>query len=292
MKLSKPLSALILIASALFLSAAKNGDAASNQKGHEKHQSEPAEQTQKSADQQPVLVPSEGYQAAILGALRAIVHEEVARQEQEHADYKRWNTPTFWFGTIGLLVVGALYTTFAGWQLVVIRKQLSLQFHPELIVRDVRLVGAPNAFQVGQPLEVSLSIVNKGSGDATIVSSYFVVKILPYGELPHRQVNTPREMPEFEEGDVHYFESQLRGRPIIEAGMQTLPICKRMRFDLNPEELRQLTTDGPSHAVWAIGMIFYRDSAGRYRKTGFCRKYMTVYARFITMNDPELEYTY
>jgi hypothetical protein len=295
MKHSNTWFASILIASALLLSGVKNLSA--EQKRDEKHQGETAEQREKSNAQQTILVPSPAYQAAILGALRSVVHEEVARQEQEHADYKRWNTPAFWFGTIGLLVVGAAYTFFAGWQLAVIRKQLSLQYRPDLIVRDVRLVGAPNAFRVGEPLEVSLSIANKGSGDATILNSYFVVKILPFGELPHHQVRTANEAPEFQDGDVHYFESQLRGGPVIGAGKQTLPISKRKRFDLSPEELRQLTIDAtgtaaPSHAVWAIGMIFYQDSAGRYRKTGFCRKYMTSYARFITMDDPELEYTY
>lgn len=282
---------LILIASVLLLSGVKSTSVASDQKRNEKHERETAEQQEEPHAQQTVLVPSEEYQAAILGALRAIVHEEVARQEQEHADYKRWNTPTFWFGTIGLLVVGALYTTFAGWQLVVIREQLSLQYRPELIVRDVRLVGAPDAFHVGQPLEVSLSIVNKGSGDATILNSYFVVKILPFGELPHRQVRTADELPEFHEGDVN-FERKLRHGPVIHAGAQNLPVSTKTRFALTLDEIRQLTADEPSQAVWVIGMIFYRDSVGRHRKTGFCRKYMTVYARFITMNDPELEYMY
>ena len=124
MKLPNTRFALILIASALLLSGVKNVSAASDQKRHEKHQRETSEQEEKRADQQTVLVPSQAYQAAILGALRAVVREEVARQEQEHADYKRWNTPMFWIGSVGLLVVGAFYTLFAGWQLSVIRKRL------------------------------------------------------------------------------------------------------------------------------------------------------------------------
>jgi hypothetical protein len=251
-------------------------------------------------------VPSPAYYAAILGELRAIVREEIAKDEQEHADRESWNPPMVWqfVVSIALAIVGAAYTVTAHRQLGVIRTQskiqgdtLSLQFRPELIVRDVRLVGAPDAFHVNQPLVVALSIVNKGTNDAKILNSYFVVKILPFGELPQVQVAEPDKPPEFHEGELHFFEKKLRGGPIIEAGLQTRPVWQRKMFDLTPDELQQLTTpqlpkNEPSHAVWAIGMIFYQDSAGRYRKTGFCRKYMTSYARFMTMEDPELEYTY
>jgi len=299
MKHSNTWFALILIASALLLSGARSANALQNERNDRNHQDQPRQHSEPTQVQPPVLVPSPAYYATILGELRAIVREEIAKDEQEHADRESWNSPTVWqFAvSIALAIVGAAYTVTAYRQLGVIRTQsktqsdaLSLQFRPDLIVRDVRLVGAPNAFQVDQPLEVALSIVNRGAADATIISSIFVVRILSYTSLPQRQINSPRELPEFQDGDLHYFESQLRN-PIIEAGMQTLPISKRTRLALQPHEFKQLT-EGPTHAVYAIGMIFYRDSAGRYRKTGFCRKYMPAYERFFTMNDPELEYTY
>jgi hypothetical protein len=296
MKHSNTWFELILIASALLLSGVSSANALQNERDNRTNHDHPQQQNEAAQVQPPVLVPSPAYYAAILGELRAIVREEIAKDEQEHTDRKNWNTPSFWV-SLWLAFVGTAYTVVAYRQLSVIRTQskiqsdaLSLQFRPHLIVRDVRLVGAPNAFQVDQPLEVALSIVNKGSADATIISSIFVIRVLPYGALPQRQISTPSELPEFQDGDLHYFESQLRS-PIIEAGMQTVPVSKQTRLALQPHEFKQLT-EGPTHAVYAIGMIFYRDSAGRFRKTGFCRKYMTAYERFFTMNDPELEYTY
>jgi hypothetical protein len=66
--------------------------------------------------QQTVLVPSPAFQAAILEALRAVVSEEVTRQRQEHTDYERWNTPSFWINA-SLVIVGLLYTVAAWRQL-------------------------------------------------------------------------------------------------------------------------------------------------------------------------------
>jgi hypothetical protein len=331
MKHSSTWYALILIALVSLPSAVKNASAA-DLKSHrtQHHQTEAAPQA-KPVENKESEVPFAIWQATVSALRESIAdnkQQTIAAQKQAEADKQTFCSPAVVVNEILAAVgVGYLVFMYLQWSAIdeqariarasltanrialnsarrssdaakesanIANKTLALQFRPHLIVRDVRLLGAPDAFHVGQPLEVSLSIVNKGSGDATIITSYFVVRILPFGELPHRQVGGPHELPEFQDGDVHYFESQLRN-PIIEAGMQTLPISKQTRLPLNPDEVRQLKQDGtapPSHAVWAIGMIFYRDSTGRYRKTGFCRKYMTIYGRFMTMRDPELEYTY
>jgi hypothetical protein len=209
MKPLKPLSVLILIASALLLSGVKNVSAASDQKRYEEHHSETTEQGEKPQEKQPVLVPSQAYQAAILGALRAIVHEEVSRQEQEHADYKRWNTPTFWFGTIGLLVVGALYTFFAGWQLVVIRKQGKTALDQlRMNTRPYVEMFADTLFDdVGtQTMTAYFSLVNVGERDAEIEEQAFVLwtfqATLPYPQEVPFDDESPKPLPEtFESHD-------------------------------------------------------------------------------------------
>src|SRR5260370_42582472 len=99
MKRLKPLSALILIVLALLLSVARSD--ASNQRRDQKHEAKAARQTEKTQPEQIQIAPSPAFQAAILKALRAIVSEEVARQKQEHSDYKKCNTPAFWLGDVG-----------------------------------------------------------------------------------------------------------------------------------------------------------------------------------------------
>jgi hypothetical protein len=106
---------LILTAFGLLLSAANKSVALKDERHNQKHNARPGKQQTSAQNQQTILVPSPGYQAALLEALRAIVSEEVARQKQEHADYRDWSTPSFWLGNVGLLIVGGLYT-FAAWR--------------------------------------------------------------------------------------------------------------------------------------------------------------------------------
>src|SRR4051794_10901023 len=113
MKLSKLSFASILIVSALFLSAARNANALKKERDNRRHENQADKQEQKSAYSEPhaqptLLVPSPAYYAAILGEFRALISEEVAKAEQDHADRKDWNTPAFWI-SVFLATVGAFY---------------------------------------------------------------------------------------------------------------------------------------------------------------------------------------
>jgi len=69
---------------------------------------------------------SPAFTAAILGELRAIVSEEVAKRKQDHTDHKDWNTKPFWITfalTAALVIVGAVYSFVAYLQWTAIREQ-------------------------------------------------------------------------------------------------------------------------------------------------------------------------
>ena len=60
--------------------------------------------------EQPTTSPA--FYATILGELRGLVAEEVARQGQEHADHKYWNTTPFWITlapNVLLVIAGIAY---------------------------------------------------------------------------------------------------------------------------------------------------------------------------------------
>jgi hypothetical protein len=185
MKHLKLLSTLIVLA--LLLSGVKNGSALSQKRRNNKHHPETTQQTDKSQSQQIQLVPSPVFQAAILEALRAIVDEEVARQKQEHADYERWNTPAFWFGDVGLVIVGALYTFFAGCQLVIIRRALDAD-RPLLWVRKVEAghdpphPGLPAEFQ--KIIDYASCLVQNLGKRAAIVTEVVARLKFDYPPLP------------------------------------------------------------------------------------------------------------
>jgi hypothetical protein len=125
MKRSKLWLMLTLTVLGLLLSGA-NGSAALKDKRHNhNHKRESTQQRDPSNDQQIIIPPSPAYQAAILETLRAILDADIARNKQEHADREDWNTPTFWISVV-LAFIGAAYTFFAGWQLLIIRHQTRL----------------------------------------------------------------------------------------------------------------------------------------------------------------------
>lgn len=271
---------LILLALALLLSAARNASAASNQKRNDEHQHQTAKQAEKPQDQQVVLVPSPAYQAAILEALRSIVREEVSRQEQEHADYKRWNTPAFWFGTIGLLVVGACYTFFAGWQLVVIRRQgktandtlietrkaanaakdsadsyraqLALQARPLLRVRQAYL-------QTERPyIKAGYVLVNVGGSTAHVIS---LTHGLTMGTAPPQLFS--KETFDLIPGQKYVATVQAGGSLLRDQALPTLKLS---------------------------GLVIYRDDAKNVRETSFDRLYQPLLHIFARVENWDSEY--
>jgi hypothetical protein len=83
---------VVIFAVGLLLSGA-SAIAASTQSSDRSYESRSYKQDEPLPDQ-PTTSPA--FYAAILGELRGLVAEEVAKQRQEHADHKYWNTTPFW----------------------------------------------------------------------------------------------------------------------------------------------------------------------------------------------------
>ncbi|HUD10992.1 MAG TPA: hypothetical protein VMS08_01155 [Candidatus Saccharimonadia bacterium] len=121
-------------------------------------------------NQQPV---SPAFFAAILGELRALVHEEVAKDHQEHADHNDWNTKPFWitFGVnVALFAVGAVYSAVAWRQLAAIKRQADLQQialqrdRPFLSIEELTLVNfkPQSDLTTITPLVIKFKLKNSG----------------------------------------------------------------------------------------------------------------------------------
>jgi hypothetical protein len=128
MKLSKPLSASILIASALFLSGA-NASAVSANPRPNKHQEAADKKTQTAKPLQPEpsipLRDFEAAQSATLDALRALHSEQEARAKEKHPSHEPIYAPANLI-SIGLLIVGIVYSRFAYKQWVAIKEQADI----------------------------------------------------------------------------------------------------------------------------------------------------------------------
>ena len=109
---------------------------------------------------------SPAFHAAILGTLRAMISEEVAKQKQEHADHEDWSTKPFWimFGLNGLLViVGGAYTIVPYRQLSAIKAQ----------AKDFALSQRAQV-SVGRPDGVTMELVPPAVGKRLTVKMFFL----------------------------------------------------------------------------------------------------------------------
>ncbi len=171
-------------------------------------------------------------------------------------------------------------------QKTLLRQQTILAHRPHIKVVQVVLVGE---LQRDQPIRAAASLINIGSTDATLIGSNFTVAIAPGLNPPWRSIESDREVSDPYIPPFNYFESVLKS-PLVEAGMQTLPVSQQRHLFLQHPEAQGLVS-GASN-VWAIGFVFYRDQVGSHHKTGFCRRLDRSTGRFFVINDPDLEYEY
>lgn len=128
MKRSKLLSASILIASVLLLSAARNARALRNPRPN-KHEENSAKDTQGTQPRQPEpTVPLSLFkttQSALADALRAIRTQEEIAEKQAIAQYEPWYAPAV-LAQFGLIIVGFAYTVVAWRQLRAMTRQTKI----------------------------------------------------------------------------------------------------------------------------------------------------------------------
>jgi hypothetical protein len=169
------------------------------------------------------------------------------------------------------------------------RQQTIMAHRPRIRVREVHLV---SELAVNRHIEVSLALVNSGETQGTIIHSNFTVRLWDQTSTPHRQLAHGIFSPEPYDGEVHYFESQMRDGSVLEAGIMTTPIRRQSRLPIRPDEWTEFCQN--SITVYALGYIFYQNQAGQHHRTGFCYRYDQFKERFYRTvpPDPDLDYEY
>jgi len=188
-------------------------------------------------------------------------------------------TATLWWSTRGMLRV-----TNDSIQLA--RQEFISSHRPEMRLKHIWLIGD---IWSGQPIEVTLDIVNVGNTTGIIVNFNYVTLILPkIASLPQRP---PYDEPD-EPGSPRTY--QFRDGFALASGI-TYPRSFCDGRTLTPKEIQDIR-DG-NLRLYFIGSIEYWDNAGA-RQTAFCR-YITFSSyppsprdtgRFEKHCDPDYEY--
>jgi hypothetical protein len=204
---------LALIASALILSAA-SGDTATSQKNSiKKHKREAAIQTdaatQREREANVFLSATQAAQANIIKLIQAIKDQTEAQHEHDRADDEPWPL----LGRLtpvkvqqGLLIVGALYTFFAGWQLLQIRRQanlakqaaddareaLRLEQRPWLVPTGDAQLGMPSGeIPEGDRIPMRFDLKNTGNTPALQVKISWAYEVKMWDDpMPENEVSS------------------------------------------------------------------------------------------------------
>lgn len=293
----------ILIASALFLSAASGNATSENQRRAKPHKKNPAEQSESIKQQQPEVPLSvwQNTNAALSEALGTIKQQSIVAEKQAESYKETWYSPAVEIQIV-LAAVGIGYLVFAALQRLAIKGQadislrlLRLEHRPRIRVRTLNIT---QELRLDGPLEVGLRLANVGSTHATIIASNFTVGVqgvTVFASTPARDVSpSPPQSPwryytmapEPYDGDLHFMETYLRD-PILKPGIEYLVRKERKPLAIQPHEWERIKSG--HFVIYASGFIFYRDEAGQHHKTAFCRR-LDPYLRFRKVDDPDLEY--
>jgi len=201
MRLLRKSSLLILIALALLLIAEsafsqKNGPAKDNRQSAIETQ----ETRQREHQAEVLLTAIQAEQANIVKLIQAVKDEAEAQHEHDRTDNESWpllGRLTPFKVQQGLLFVGALYTFFAGWQLLQIRRQanlakqaaddardaLRLEQRPWLVPTEDAQLGMPNGeIPNGPMIPMRFDLKNTGKTPALQVTIRWVYDIKEWFE--------------------------------------------------------------------------------------------------------------
>jgi hypothetical protein len=295
---------VILVASALLLSAA-SGDSLTSQKNSiEKHKRETAieaEATKQREHEADVFLSAiQAEQADIVKLVQAIEDQAAVRQKQDHANSEPWRW-LWWLTSFrvqqGLLVVGALYTFFAAWQLLQIRRQgniasttLALANRPKIkmrcfyVKRDIdQDASAVHSWEI----EIGYELVNYGGTEAIIMDSRHRVWMNPIVGF----LNLPMPAPY---GDQPILASTV----VLDPGESrqfsiTGEASTEDRASLQPHIDMERRYVPPHFRPYCIGYIVYKGRVGNSYRTAFCRLLNRQHGQphsFETSKDPNYEY--
>lgn len=296
MKHSSTWFALILIASALLLSAGRNISAASHNPREKKHQ-EPANeaaQTAKPLEPEPSvpLRDFEAAQSALLDALRALHAEQEARSKDQHPSYEPIYAPSVLI-QFALLIVGFFYTLYARRQWAAIKTQARIANDALIENRKAADAAKQSADAAAQQIRFITRPKIEVYADTlitqdTTVSAYYTV--VNNGETPARVmlqrmslwrkytgVAWPSEMPSGDTVNDILLPIDFEARD-----RRSSQLTLKLSFDagLHPAtDWRHFMSDGLF--VCLSGHFLYTDESGTKHETFFCRAWSRVLQKFI-----------
>jgi hypothetical protein len=269
MRWLRGLSLLILIASALFLSA----------------ESPKPRDTTASQSKKGQLIQQQSKNSAGPTTPAAALNPQgkAGRPNDQPEDRNSNNFPGWWM--IGLTAVIAAATgvqACTARSIYRLNKQLVIATHrPRIRVRTI-VVSKP--LKADQPIEIGFYVVNVGGTDAAIVSSNFTIAIFASDEVPWRYHSMA---PQPYDGDIHYIEQYL-GYATLKPGPEHI-VKKARTLSLQPAEAHDIVITS-KETLYALGFIYYRDDTGQHHKTAFCRRFSIGTGRFHAVIDSDLKY--
>jgi len=300
MKRSNTWFALILIASALLLSAAKQGSAASKNPRPNQHEKSPTKlpDAAQQQEEKEFLSTLQSSQAAFLETLRTIERQAKAEREENSPKPETYSSPSVRI-QIGLLIVGVVYSILAALQWAAINRQakisnktLQMQFRPRIKVRNVVTQLIPvikdepeyDAILLGNsPIAGHFCIVNVGGTDATVTEVHAEVT-WQYFELP---MSRP-----YDEKTPHPLSNPVT----LKSGQSiTWPFESAIALDINPYRITRPDAwkdnqTRPPRRLYVLGVIVYVDDLGLERRTAFCRCLDPTIKRFVVVRDADYEH--
>ena len=287
MKHSSTWFALILIASALHLSAARSA------RSDEKNQSQPSsnERHRHNESSQPTPAFTIIVQPAPVKVIQQTSPEE--KQQPPKKWYQRpsatdWGILAVTFAYV-LISIGLLNATRR--QAKISNKTLQMQFRPRIRVRNVVIY--PTELMKNEPESERIlvstlpvigrfCIVNVGGTDATVTEIHAEVT-WDYFELPMIRP--------YDENKPHPFSSPMT----LKSGQSiTWPFRSARDMDINPYRITKpdnwKDSTRPPRRLYVLGFIVYADLLGFERRTTFCRYLEPTTQRFVAVKDLDYEH--
>jgi hypothetical protein len=261
---------LIPIVLALLLNGARNGSA-SNQTRDQSHAAKTDEYAASSQNQQPV---APAFFAAILGELRDMISEEVAKQEQEHADHEDWNTKPFWlmFGlNAALVLVGGGYLIFMYLQRSDAQETLNaIKNQAEIAERELIITNRAYLYLSGVRINLYKADQHTAADEETMFNYVITYPIYNGGQTPALYVGA------FARVAVDYKAPQEVSQAALALDLPqnavvpprgAEPLLSHYRSFLSKKEFTDLQAG--QHSLFFYGVLTYFDMFDKKRHTWF-----------------------
>jgi len=284
----------VLILVALLLSVANDGHCTSqkNRSTQDKRETtiEADSANQREHQTENLLSAIEAEQANIVELIKTISDENETQQEKNRTDNTPWpllSGLTPFKVQQGLLIVGALYTFFAAWQLVQIRRQAKISRRALISQQRARIQirGIPPIGQILQTamLACFVTIVNRGGTKARISESNCTIRFDANPAIPV-EIGVKQPGPPYSEERASFKKETLK------PGETCLAVAKYSGGENASRLTEAAQFQADQRFFYVFGYIKYRDESGLPHETAFCRRLDRLKGIFVLVNNPDYEY--